>query len=60
VRNGGGRTTDAIRSILDLDALGAMGTIVVIHHTGMYSFNYISREAVELTGNYRLWHDVSD
>ena len=44
VRNGGGRTTDAIRSILDLDALGAMGTIVVIHHTGMYSFNYIYQE----------------
>ncbi|KAE9363840.1 carbonic anhydrase [Stipitochalara longipes BDJ] len=33
VRNGGGRTADAIRSILDLDAIGAMGTIVVIHHT---------------------------
>jgi carbonic anhydrase len=54
VRNGGGRTTDAIRSILDLDALGAMGTIVVIHHTGMYSFNYIYQERQS------SWQGVTD
>jgi len=34
IRNGGGRTVDAIRSILDLDSIGTTGTIIVIHHTG--------------------------
>jgi hypothetical protein len=43
IRNGGGRTSDALRSILDLDALGAMGTVIVIHHTGKRSFHYLSK-----------------
>ncbi|RDW80656.1 carbonic anhydrase-5 [Coleophoma crateriformis] len=33
IRNAGGRTMDAMRSILSLDAVGNLGTIVVVHHT---------------------------
>ncbi|KAG0649169.1 Beta-carbonic anhydrase 1 [Hyphodiscus hymeniophilus] len=33
IRNAGGRTQDAMRSILALDAVGGLGTVVVIHHT---------------------------
>ncbi|KAH8759113.1 carbonic anhydras-like protein [Hyaloscypha finlandica] len=43
IRNGGGRTADALRSILDLDSLGATGTVVVIHHTDC-GMTYLSEE----------------
>ncbi|KAH8656191.1 carbonic anhydrase [Tricladium varicosporioides] len=33
IRNAGGRASDAIRSILALDSVGSVGTIVVVHHT---------------------------
>lgn len=33
VRNAGGRTQDAMRSILALNVVGKLGTVVVIHHT---------------------------
>lgn len=38
IRNAGGRTSDALRSILALDAVGGTGTVIVIHHTGSSSF----------------------
>ncbi|KAK0101952.1 hypothetical protein ONS95_001239 [Cadophora gregata] len=33
IRNAGGRTADVLRSLLDLDAIGSVGTVLVIHHT---------------------------
>ncbi|KUJ16760.1 carbonic anhydrase [Mollisia scopiformis] len=33
LRNAGGRTQGVIRSLLVLDALGDVGTVVVVHHT---------------------------
>lgn len=33
IRNAGGRTRDVLRSVLALDAVGTVGTIVVVHHT---------------------------
>ncbi|KAE8447778.1 hypothetical protein EG329_010172 [Mollisiaceae sp. DMI_Dod_QoI] len=36
IRNAGGRTRDAMRSLLILDALGSVGVVVVVHHTGKY------------------------
>lgn len=35
IRNAGGRTQDTIRSILALDAVANVGTVVVIHHNGL-------------------------
>jgi carbonic anhydrase len=35
IRNAGGRVVDAMRSINALDAIGNMGTLIVVHHTGM-------------------------
>lgn len=35
VRNAGGRVLDAIRTLAVLQTIGAPGTIVVMHHTGM-------------------------
>jgi carbonic anhydrase len=36
VRNAGGRTMDAIRTIAVLQSIGQPSTIVVMHHTGMF------------------------
>ncbi|TAQ90005.1 hypothetical protein B7494_g1654 [Chlorociboria aeruginascens] len=33
IRNAGGRTSDALRSLVALDTVGHLGTVVVIHHT---------------------------
>ncbi|KAG4433619.1 hypothetical protein IFR05_010895 [Cadophora sp. M221] len=33
IRNAGGRTSDVMRSLVDLDAVGSVGTVIVIHHT---------------------------
>ncbi|TVY58884.1 Uncharacterized protein LSUE1_G008713 [Lachnellula suecica] len=33
IRNAGGRTRDAVRSLVALDAVGNLGTIIVVHHT---------------------------
>ncbi|KAK6396580.1 hypothetical protein LTR65_008478 [Meristemomyces frigidus] len=40
ISNAGGRTADAVRSILALDALGNLGTVMIVHHTdcGMTHF----------------------
>jgi hypothetical protein len=35
VRNAGGRAEDAIKTLAILQTIGAPGTIVVMHHTGM-------------------------
>ena len=35
IRNAGGRAFDAIRSMAVLQTIGAPGTIVVMHHTGI-------------------------
>ncbi|KAK5682557.1 hypothetical protein LTS10_005685 [Elasticomyces elasticus] len=35
VRNAGGRVFDAIRTLAVLQTIGAPGTIIVMHHTGM-------------------------
>lgn len=35
IRNAGGRAADAVRSLVVLDALIPIGTVMVIHHTGM-------------------------
>lgn len=35
VRNAGGRVFDAIRTLAVLQTIGAPGTIVVMHHTGI-------------------------
>ncbi|PVH81016.1 carbonic anhydrase [Cadophora sp. DSE1049] len=32
IRNAGGRTSDVMRSLLDLDAVGSVGTVIVVHH----------------------------
>ena len=43
VRNAGGRASDAIRSLVTLDSLLPLGTIIVIHHTGNFPRpNYIT------------------
>jgi carbonic anhydrase len=34
IRNAGGRAADAVRSLVVLDALIPIGTVMVIHHTG--------------------------
>jgi carbonic anhydrase len=36
IRNAGGRVVDAMRSINALDAIGNMGTLIIVHHTGMF------------------------
>ena len=36
VRNAGGRVLDAIRTLAVLQTIGSPGTIVVMHHTGMF------------------------
>lgn len=33
IRNAGGRTSDVMRSLVDLDAVGSVETVIVIHHT---------------------------
>ncbi len=35
IRNAGGRAGPALRSIICMDHLVGVGTVVVIHHTGM-------------------------
>jgi hypothetical protein len=37
IRNAGGRVFDAIRTLAVLQSIGAPGTIVIMHHTGMFS-----------------------
>ena len=41
VRNAGGRVFDAIRTLSVLQTIGAPGTIVVMHHTGMSDFGHL-------------------
>jgi len=33
IRNAGGRVVDAMRSINALDAIGNLGSLIVVHHT---------------------------
>lgn len=33
IRNAGGRASDAVRSLLTLDAIAGLKTIAVVHHT---------------------------
>ena len=33
IRNAGGRASDALRSIIALDAIGNTDTVIVVHHT---------------------------
>jgi len=35
IRNAGGRAVDAVRSLVVLNTLVKIGTVLVIHHTGM-------------------------
>ena len=42
VRNAGGRALDAIRTLSVLQTIGAPGTIVVMHHTGMRLLRHAS------------------
>ena len=37
IRNAGGRASDALRSLYALDAIGNIGTVVLVHHTGTLS-----------------------
>ena len=36
VRNAGGRASDAIRSLITLDTILPLRTIIVVHHTGKF------------------------
>jgi carbonic anhydrase len=40
ILNAGGRAFDAIRSLAVLQTIGQPGTIVVMHHTGMFVYWY--------------------
>ncbi len=46
VRNAGGRAMDAMRSLLVLDAVIGLGTIIVIHHTGKALYLYPTSSAI--------------
>lgn len=47
VRNAGGRAFDAIRTLAVLQTIGNSGTIVVMHHTGMFP-NVVNEETKQL------------
>lgn len=48
IRNAGGRTSDVMRTLLDLDAIGSVGTVVVIHHTGMSPTQILAMKFADL------------
>lgn len=40
-RNAGGRAMDALRSLIVLNALAPIGTVIVVHHTGSWAFSCV-------------------
>ena len=41
IRNAGGRAMDAMRSLHVLNAIAPIGTVVVVHHTGMSPLSHL-------------------
>lgn len=58
IRNAGGRAGPALRSIICLDHLVGVGTVVVIHHTGeLFPLQTYARGNVNKV-LHRLWADT--
>lgn len=57
LRNAGGRVDDGvIRSLVVLDGLLGVGTVIVVHHTGQYRFNTGSiYQDKQSEVSFRLW-----
>jgi hypothetical protein len=41
IRNAGGRSVEALRSIICMDQLVGVAAVVVVHHTGMFIPSYL-------------------
>ncbi|PVH83514.1 hypothetical protein DL98DRAFT_454568 [Cadophora sp. DSE1049] len=62
IRNAGGRTSEALRSIICMDALIGLEAVVVVHHTdcGLTHLTNISIRASLLSKNPTLEPSVSN